>query len=123
MFLVDEAYYEFSKETCANLVQKYENIVISRTLSKAFALANFRFGYLLASESNIKSISNIRNPKNITTFAQVAATAALSDIPYMENYVNEKVQSNINDHHHNNNSSSWDEWMNGNTEQTLGGIR
>ena len=89
MFLVDEAYYEFSKETCANLVQKYENIVISRTLSKAFALANFRFGYLLASESNIKSISNIRNPKNITTFAQVAATAALSDIPYMENYVNE----------------------------------
>ena len=41
----------------------------------------------------------------------------------MENYVNEKVQSNINDHHHNNNSSSWDEWMNGDTEQTLGGIR
>ena len=41
----------------------------------------------------------------------------------MESYVNEKVQSNINDHHHNNNSSSWDEWMNGNTEQTLGGVK
>lgn len=89
MFLIDEAYYEFSKETCASLVQKYENIIISRTLSKAFALANFRFGYILSSESNIKSISNIRNPKNITTFAQVAATAALSDIQYMENFVKE----------------------------------
>lgn len=89
MFLIDEAYYEFSKETCVDLVKKYENIIVSRTLSKAFALANFRFGYLLASESNIKSISNIRNPKNITTFAQVAAAAALSDIPYMEEYVRE----------------------------------
>ncbi len=89
MFLIDEAYYEFSKQTCANLVLKYENIIISRTLSKAFALANFRFGYILASESNINAISNIRNPKNITTFAQVAAAAALSDIPYMENYVKE----------------------------------
>ncbi len=89
MFLIDEAYFEFSKETCADLILKYENIVISRTLSKAFALANFRFGYLLSSKSNIQSISNIRNPKNITTFAQVAAAAALSDVPYMQNYVEE----------------------------------
>lgn len=87
MFLIDEAYYEFAKETCANLVLKYENIIVTRTLSKAFALANFRFGYLLASKSNIKSISNIRNSKNITTFSQTAAMAAFSDIPYMENYV------------------------------------
>ncbi len=87
MFLVDEAYYEFSGNTVAELVKKYQNILVTRTLSKAFGLANFRFGYLISSEENIKAINTIRNPKNISTFTQVAAIAALSDIEYMTNYV------------------------------------
>jgi len=89
LFLIDEAYAEFSGISAKELVLRYENIIISRTMSKAFAMANFRFGYMLASESNIKYISSIRNPKNITTFAQEAAIGALSDIPYMEQYVDE----------------------------------
>lgn len=91
MFLVDEAYYEFAgKDTsCSSLVLKYENLLISRTMSKAFAIANFRFGYLIASEKNIQYISTIRNPKNITTFAQEAAIAVLDDQEYMWNYVKE----------------------------------
>lgn len=89
IFLVDEAYAEFSGKSVKDLVLRYNNILITRTLSKAFGLANFRFGYLLASEDNIKAISGIRNPKNITTFAQEAAIAAFSDVQYMQNYVNE----------------------------------
>lgn len=90
MFLLDEAYIEFDREkTCKDLVLKYENILISRTMSKAFGLANIRFGYLIASTENIKYISSIRNPKNITTFAQEAVIAALSDVDYMWNYVDE----------------------------------
>ena len=89
MFLVDEAYEEFSKISAKALVIKYENILITRTMSKAFALANLRFGYLLASKDNILSINSIRNPKNIGTFTQEAAIAVLSDIEYMENYVKE----------------------------------
>ena len=58
-------------------------------MSKAFGIANFRFGYLISSKKNVEYISTIRNPKNITTFAQVAATAVLQDVPYMENYVSE----------------------------------
>lgn len=87
LFLIDEAYAEFSGVSAKRLVLEYENILISRTMSKAFALANFRFGYLVASKSNIEYISSIRNPKNITTFAQEAAIGALSDIDYMEKYV------------------------------------
>lgn len=89
LFLIDEAYAEFTEISAKELVLKYENILISRTFSKAFALANFRFGYLMASKSNIEYISSIRNPKNITTFAQEAAIGALEDIDYMKNYVNE----------------------------------
>ena len=89
MFLIDEAYFEFSNVTAADLVEKYQNILITRTLSKAFGLANFRFGYLISSKENIDAINTIRNPKNISTFTQVAATAVLSDIEYMKNYVEE----------------------------------
>lgn len=89
MFLVDEAYCEFSKNSAKDLVLKYKNILISRTMSKAFALANFRFGYLLSAEQNIRSLNKIRNAKNITTFAQEVAIAALSDINYTQSYVEE----------------------------------
>lgn len=94
IFLVDEAYIEFEEGyTCKDMVLKYENVLISRTMSKAFGLANIRFGYLIASADNIKSISNIRNPKNITTFAQESVIGALSDIEYMRSYVQEVIKA------------------------------
>ena len=86
-FVVDEAYGEFAEESAEELVLSRENLLITRTLSKAFGLANLRFGYLLASRANIQAISKIRNPKNINTFTQVAATAALEDAAYMRQYV------------------------------------
>lgn len=89
LFLLDEAYYEFSGITCKDLVIKYDNILISRTMSKAFALANFRVGYLIASRENVQFVNRIRNPKNLTTFAQEAACGALSDVQYMWDYVAE----------------------------------
>lgn len=88
-FLVDEAYAEFADQTVAPLVRLYDNLLITRTLSKAFGLANLRFGYLLASRGNIEAISKIRNPKNINTFTQTAALAVLQDAGYMREYVRE----------------------------------
>lgn len=89
LFLLDEAYYEFAGVSCKDLVINYDNILISRTMSKAFALANFRVGYLIGSKDNVQFVNRIRNPKNLTTFAQEAACGALSDTQYMWDYVNE----------------------------------
>ncbi|MCQ2348440.1 MAG: histidinol-phosphate aminotransferase family protein [Paludibacteraceae bacterium] len=89
LFLIDEAYYEFSGITAKDLVLKYDNILVTRTMSKAFGLANFRVGYLMASRDNVQFINKIRNPKNLSTFAQVAACAALNDTDYMWHYVDE----------------------------------
>lgn len=89
LFLIDEAYFEFTGVTAKDLIFKFENLLISRTMSKAFALASFRIGYLLSCSENIITISKVRNPKNFTTYAQVAAIAALSDIQYMKDYVKE----------------------------------
>lgn len=87
MFLIDEAYGEFAGYSCKDLVLKYENIIISKTMSKAFALANFRFGYMISSEQNIKNINTIRNAKNISSVSQTAVLAALQDIDYVRKYV------------------------------------
>jgi histidinol-phosphate aminotransferase len=91
--LVDEAYYEFSKLTMAHYVLNYDNLFVSRTFSKAFALANFRAGYLLSNENNIQQVSKLRNAKNFTSFAQVAVKAALEDVDYMKNYVEEVLSA------------------------------
>lgn len=91
LFLIDEAYMEFGGQSAKELVLEYDNILISRTMSKAFALANFRVGYLMASKDNIQFINKIRNPKNLSTLAQTAAIAALEDQQYMWDYV-AKVQ-------------------------------
>ena len=50
LLLVDEAYYEFSGQTFAGLIQKYPNLAITRTMDKAFSLAGLRLGYLLAGD-------------------------------------------------------------------------
>ena len=95
LVLVDEAYFEFSRLTMAKFVLEYDNLFISRTFSKAFGLANFRIGYLISSVENINQISKIRNPKNVTTFAQEAAISALSDLDYMNKYVDEVNSTKI----------------------------
>jgi len=87
IFLIDEAYYEFYGQTMSNYVLIHPNLFVTRTFSKAFALANFRAGYLIASAENILQISKIRNPKNFTTFTQEAVIAVLSDVDYMSKYV------------------------------------
>ena len=89
LFLLDEAYIEFSDKSAKELVLEYDNLLISRTFSKAFGIANFRVGYLIASKDNVQFINKVRNPKNVSTFAQTAAMAVLSDVQYMKNYVAE----------------------------------
>ncbi len=88
-FIIDEAYYEFGGVTCKELVKEYKNIIISRTFSKAFGIANFRIGYMISNPENIDIINKIRNPKNISSFSQEAAIAVLSDVEYMQSYVKE----------------------------------
>ena len=49
LLLVDEAYADFGDDNCIALVKEFENVVISRTLSKAYSLAGLRFGYAVRS--------------------------------------------------------------------------
>lgn len=93
LFLVDEAYYEFSELTATSLLQNHHNLIVTRSFSKAFGLAGLRCGYLLAKSDLCAQISKIRVGKNINALAQVAAKAALEDLEHMRRYVDEVKQA------------------------------
>lgn len=90
--LHDEAYFEFSKITCKDLIEKYGNLYIIRTFAKAFALVATRAGYVISQEKNIQELSKIRGPYDVNMFAKTAILTALSDIKYMEDYVKEVME-------------------------------
>lgn len=83
MFIIDEAYAEYSGQSVSDQIREFDNLLITRTFSKAFGIANLRIGYAVSSAVNIQTISKLRNPKNISTISQEAAIAALEDKEYM----------------------------------------
>ena len=81
--VVDEAYTEFSEQTVCDLVEIYDNLIISRTFSKAMGLGGIRLGFLIAQPTLIEWINRVRVPINISLLTQVAAIAAIEDAEYI----------------------------------------
>ncbi|MGH7944789.1 MAG: pyridoxal phosphate-dependent aminotransferase, partial [Opitutaceae bacterium] len=77
LFVVDEAYAPFACENAVPLLARYANLVVVRTLSKAFALAGIRVGYALADPGIIELLDRVRDSYNVSRLSQVAAVAAL----------------------------------------------
>jgi len=75
--VVDEAYVDFADDDCLDLVRRHENIMVTRTLSKSYALAGVRFGYLVAQPHIIAELSKIKDSYNCDMLAIAAATAAI----------------------------------------------
>ncbi len=82
LVVLDEAYFEFSNVTFIDLVRKLPNLVIVRTLSKAFALAGARIGYIVAQPHLIKELSRYRIGYDVPLPSIVCAIAALEDLDY-----------------------------------------
>ncbi len=87
IFIVDEAYYEYAGVTVADLTQRYRNLVVTRTFSKAFSIAGLRLGYVLSHLENLDLVNKLRNGKEVNYLAQIGAIAALQDLDYMKSYV------------------------------------
>jgi histidinol-phosphate aminotransferase len=81
--LVDEAYYEFSRQTVAPLVSKYENLMVLRTFSKWAGLAGLRVGYGLFPPKIAGYLLKIKIPYNVNVAALVAVEESLKDIDYL----------------------------------------
>lgn len=77
--LVDEAYADFADTNCMDLVAKCDKIMVSRTLSKSYALAGLRFGYLVAQPHLIEQFVKVKDSYNCDALSIAAAAAALGD--------------------------------------------
>lgn len=81
--VLDEAYNEFLEPELrvdsVALVKRYDNLVVSRSFSKAYGLAGLRVGFALAQPRLTDLMNRVRQPFNVNTLAQAAAIAALSD--------------------------------------------
>ena len=89
IILVDEAYFEFSRVTAVPLINNYPNIIVVRTLSKAFGLPSIRVGYIVASRDYINEFVKIRGPYDVNMIAYTASLAALDDLKGTQKYVDE----------------------------------
>ncbi len=91
LIIFDEAYTEYvlAKDYSSSLkfVNQYSNVVVIRTLSKAYGLAGLRVGILVALPSVIDYFNRVRNPFNVNGLAQVAAVAALQDHEFVRKSV------------------------------------
>ncbi len=78
--VVDEAYMEFSpdSESVMDLVGKYDNLIVLKTMSKAFGSAALRLGFMIASEELILAVKKIKSPYNVNTVSQVFGKIILS---------------------------------------------
>jgi histidinol-phosphate aminotransferase len=87
--LVDEAYYEFSGVTALGEIERVPNLFVSRTFSKVFGMAAMRLGCLFSHSANIQFLHKAQSPYSVNTLAVLAAREAITDAPYIQNYVAE----------------------------------
>jgi histidinol-phosphate aminotransferase len=89
--LLDEAYYEFCGVTALPLIDRYQNLFVSRTFSKAYGLAGLRIGCLFAQEENVKFLHKAQSPYSVNILAAIAARAGVSDPAYVNDFVRQSV--------------------------------
>jgi histidinol-phosphate aminotransferase len=82
--VVDEAYAEFARPgtpTALALLDRHPQLVVTRTMSKAFACAGVRLGYLAAAPEIVDAVQLVRLPYHLSSLTQAAARAALAHAP------------------------------------------
>lgn len=75
--VVDEAYADFSDQTCLPLLKKVKNLIVNRSFSKSFSLASLRMGFALADPDIIKEMNRVKLPYNTNYIGQVAALSCI----------------------------------------------
>lgn len=94
--VVDEAYIDFvtaeSQTSVIDLTPQFENLVVLRTFSKAYGLANFRVGYAVVAKPLARLLQTVRLPYNLSTVAEIAAVAAYQDQAFVDSVVKTVAQ-------------------------------
>lgn len=84
---VDEAYMDFSDQSLLDQVQSLDNVIVTRTLSKAWGLAGVRCGFLIANTKLVEQLAKWRVVYSVSTLDQIAAQAGLAHVEVKDEYV------------------------------------
>lgn len=88
LVIVDEAYVEFADYSLKDLVRKYDNLVVLRTMSKAFGLAGARVGYMVANRRTADLFVNtIQYPYAVSSLSLKTASIVLSRLNYVRSII------------------------------------
>ena len=91
--IIDEAYIDFADEqSWINEIEKFPNVIVTQTLSKAVGLAGIRLGILYSNPEIIAVLNKIKPPYNINQLTQLKAIEILSDYPKIENSTKKIIQ-------------------------------
>jgi histidinol-phosphate aminotransferase len=85
--VVDEAYGEFAGESFMPLVDKYENLIVTRTFSKAYGLAGMRVGYMASNLPMANVMQTVKIPYSLNRVSEHVAVSALKDQRYVRQSV------------------------------------
>jgi histidinol-phosphate aminotransferase len=92
--IVDEAYAEYTGHSFAPLVQRFENLVVLKTFSKAYGLAGLRVGYVVAHPNVTAAARRYQIPWSVDSLALLAAETALGDQAYLKEIV-ERIRGEV----------------------------
>jgi histidinol-phosphate aminotransferase len=90
--VVDEAYGEFTDRTAVDLLDRYANLVVLKTLSKAFGGAGIRIGYLIAHPDIVAHVLKVKLPFDINTFSRIAALELLEHADLIREHASQICQ-------------------------------
>ncbi len=84
LVVIDETYANYANKTYVDYPQKYKNVLVLKSMSKDFAVAGLRLGYLISQKEIIDNIKKITSPYSVNSIAVLAGIAALSDKQHVE---------------------------------------
>jgi len=87
LVVIDEAYFEYPEVTgyasCIDLIERFPNLIVTRTFSKVYGLAGLRVGYGVSDPRIAELLNRVRQPFNVNAVALAAAEAALDDTEHL----------------------------------------
>ncbi len=92
LVVVDQAYAEYSATSLTQVLTRHSNVLITRTMSKAFGMAGLRVGYAIGSSELVNEVEKSRGPYKVGALGSAAAIAAVeNDLSWIEKVVEETL--------------------------------
>ncbi len=91
LVILDEAYMDFSDQSIMKVAEKYDNLILLKTCSKALGLAAIRLGFAVSSKKIVQALHCVRSPYNVNAMTQAIGTVLFSNPDYIRNAV-EKIK-------------------------------